>query len=140
MVKKLHYIIERVLNQSRNKFCKNIIYIESYEEPVLISNIKRSTFHKFLYTLCLDCIYYESDLRDISLYNINFYLSLMFEGSFHDSGLYISKHILTHAKLNGVLYYQHTNAFMLGANAYIHMTGVLFSITSRRSNLFSMSK
>jgi hypothetical protein len=75
MVKKLHYIIERVLNQSRNKFCKNIIYIESYEGSVLISNIKRSTFHNFLYTLCLDCIYYEFNLRDISLYNINFYSS-----------------------------------------------------------------
>jgi hypothetical protein len=32
--------------------------------------------HNFLYILCLDCIYYETDLRVTLLYNIIFSLLL----------------------------------------------------------------
>jgi hypothetical protein len=39
--------------------------------------------HNFLCILCLDCIYYETDLRDNSLYNVVSYPSLMLREPFH---------------------------------------------------------
>jgi hypothetical protein len=56
--------------------------------------MKRLIIHNFLCTLCLICIYYETDLIYTLLYSVISYPSLKLKKLFHKLRLYMPSHTL----------------------------------------------